>query len=206
MPAYWLMKSEPDGFGIDDLVRVGTEPWSGVRSYQARNHMRAMQVDDLAFFYHSSVAPPGVVGIARIARTGVVDETQFEPSSRYHDPGSRREDPRWTCVDVELVAKLPRMVTLDELRATPALDGMVLLQKGSRLSVQPVTAQQWNVIAALAKQPAPAARKPAPAAVARKPAAAPAAAARKPAAAPARKPAPAAAPRAARTRAAQKRK
>src|SRR5262249_25435854 len=124
MPSHWLMKSEPDAFSIDDLARVGTEPWTGVRNYQARNHMRAMKLGDLAFFYHSSTTPPGVAGIARIVRTDVIDETQFDPASPYYDPASQREEPRWSCVDVALVEKLPRLVPLDELRANPALEGM----------------------------------------------------------------------------------
>jgi len=162
MPGYWLMKSEPDTFGIDDLVRVGVEPWTGVRNYTARNFMRdQMKVDDLALFYHSSVDPPGVVGIARIARTGVVDETQFDPASPYYDPGSKRDAPRWICVDVAFVEKLPRQVALDELRANPALAGMLVLQRGMRLCVQPVSPAHYKAIVAMAKKPAPAAKAPA---------------------------------------------
>ncbi len=154
---HWLMKTEPDSFGIDDLVRVTVEPWTGVRSYQARNLMRdQMQFGDAVLFYHSSADPSGVAGLARIARIGVVDETQFEPSSKYYDPDSPREAPRWICVEVELVEKLPRLVPLDELRAARELEGMMLLQRGSRLSVQPVTAAHYDVIVAMARRPAPA--------------------------------------------------
>jgi len=149
------MKTEPDGFGIDDLVRVKVEPWTGVRNYMARNLMRdQMQVGDPVLFYHSSADPSGVAGLARIKTTGVVDATQFEPSSKYYDPDSKRDAPRWICVDVELVEKLPRLVALSELRATPALDGMMLLQRGARLSVQPVSAAHYDVIVAIARRPA----------------------------------------------------
>lgn len=153
---HWLMKSEPDAFGIDDLARVKVEPWTGVRNYQARNSMRDdMKVGDRVLFYHSNATPPGVAGLAVVKRTGVVDATQFEPSSPYYDPSSKRDAPRWICVDVEFVEKLPRLIALDELRANPALDGMVLLQKGSRLSVQPVSAAHYEAVLAMAKKAAP---------------------------------------------------
>ena len=156
---HWLMKSEPDAFGIDDLARVKVEPWTGVRNYQARNFMRdQMKVGDRVLFYHSNATPPGVAGLAVVKRTGVVDATQFEPSSPYYDPGSKRDDPRWICVDVEFVEKLPRLIALDELRANPALNGMVLLQKGSRLSVQPVSAAHYKAVLAMAKKAAPKAK------------------------------------------------
>src|SRR6188768_40442 len=126
---HWLMKTEPDMFGIDDLVRVRTEPWTGVRNTWARNYMRdQMSVGDPVLFYHSSVQPPGVAGLARVSRTGVVDETQFDPASPYHDPKATREAPVWWCVEVELVEKLPRLVTLEEIRAHPQLAGMQLLR------------------------------------------------------------------------------
>ena len=143
MVRHWLMKTEPDAFSIDDLARVKVEPWTGVRNYMARNLMRdQMQVGDEVLFYHSSCEPPGVAGLARVARTGVVDTTQFDATSKYHDPDSKADGPRWICVDVEFVRKLPRLIALAELRAHPGLEGMVLLQRGSRLSVQPVTAEQ----------------------------------------------------------------
>jgi len=162
-PGYWLMKTEPDTFGIHDLARVGTEPWTGVRNYTARNWMRdEMKEGDLVLFYHSSCEPPGVAGLARVARTGVVDETQFEPSSPYYDPGAKREDPRWICVEVAYIETLPRLVALDELRANPALADMLVLRKGMRLSVQPVTANDYKTIVAMSRKPAkPAAKKPA---------------------------------------------
>ncbi len=154
-PGYWLMKTEPDTFGIHDLERVRVEPWTGVRNFTARNFMRdGMQVGDPVLFYHSSVVPPGVAGLARVSRTGVVDETQFDPASPYHDPTARRDDPRWICVEVEYVETLPRLVTLDELRANPALADMLVLKRGMRLSVQPVTARDYKTIVAMAGKPA----------------------------------------------------
>ncbi len=117
-----------------------------------------MKVGDRVLFYHSNATPPGVAGLAVVKRTGVVDATQFEPSSPYYDPGSKRDDPRWICVDVEFVEKLPRLIALDELRANPALDGMVLLQKGSRLSVQPVSPAHYKAVLAMAKKAAPKAK------------------------------------------------
>ena len=150
-PGYWLMKTEPDTFGIHDLERVRIEPWTGVRNFTARNFMRdEMQVGDAVLFYHSSVDPPGVAGLARVVRTGVVDETQFDPASPYHDPTAKRETPRWICVDVEYVATLPRLVALDELRANPALADMLVLRRGMRLSVQPVSAAHYKTIVAMA--------------------------------------------------------
>jgi len=149
---YWLMKSEPDAFGIADLERVKIEPWTGVRNYQARNLMRdEMQVGDDVLFYHSSADPTGVAGLARVARTGVVDETQFDPKSKYHDAASDPTEPRWICVDVAFVERFAEVVPLEALRQTPGLEEMVLLRRGMRLSVQPVTAQELQIICKLAK-------------------------------------------------------
>jgi predicted RNA-binding protein with PUA-like domain len=189
--SYWLVKSEPDEFSIDDLARKRVEPWTGVRSMFARYQLRRMAVGDDVLFYHSSCSPPGVVGLARVVRTGVVDETQFDPKSDYYDPASTREAPRWDTVDVEYVATLPNMVPLDRIRAAAALADMVLLRQ-SRLSVQPVTEAEYRHIVALAdtawvpppKPKKPAAKKPA----AKKPAAKKPAA-KKPAPKPTKKPA-----------------
>jgi predicted RNA-binding protein with PUA-like domain len=152
---YWLMKSEPDQFGITDLERVRVEPWSGVRNYMARMNMRAMQVGDEVLFHHSNVDPPGVAGLARVVRTGVVDETQFDPASKYHDPKATREKPIWDCVDVEYVATFPYFVSLDRMRADPALADMVVLKRGMRLSVQPATEGEYQRIVALGHEPPP---------------------------------------------------
>jgi predicted RNA-binding protein with PUA-like domain len=150
---YWLMKTEPGTFSFADLERVRSEPWTGVRSHFAKFHMRAMQVGDEVLFYHSSVAPPGVAGLARVERTGVVDETQFDPNSPYFDPRATREKPIWDCVDVAYVAKLPQYVALDRIRAQPELAEMPLLKRGMRLSVQPVTRAQYERIVALGHEP-----------------------------------------------------
>jgi len=148
----WLMKSEPDAFGIDDLARVRVEPWTGVRNYQARNFMRQMLVGDDVLFYHSNAKPSGVAGLAKVHRTGVVDETQFDPKSPYFDPKSDRAAPRWDCVDVAFVEKLPAVVSLDELRQAPGLEDMLVLRRGMRLSVQPVTADEWKIVVALGRR------------------------------------------------------
>ena len=146
---FWLMKSEPDQFGIADLARVQIEPWTGVRSYFARAHMRAMAVDDAVLFHHSNATPPGVAGLARVVRTGVIDETQFDPNSKYYDPKATREQPIWDCVEVAYVGTLPHFVSLDRIRAEPPLADMMLLRRGMRLSVQPVTEAQYDAIVAL---------------------------------------------------------
>jgi len=149
---YWLMKSEPDEVSFDDVLRAPdkTVAWFGVRNYQARNFMRdQMQVGDGILFYHSSCTVPGVAGIARVASTPYADASQFDPASPYHDPKATRETPRWISVDVQAVAQ-GRYLPLTELRGVPELEDMVLLQKGSRLSVSPVTPGQWQAILQLA--------------------------------------------------------
>lgn len=148
------MKSEPDVFGYDDLVRVKREGWDGVRNYQARNYMRSMAKGDQVIFYHSNAKPPGVAGIAKVVRTAEPDPTQFDPASKYHDPGAKPDSPRWICVEVEYVETLPRLVALEELRANPALAPMMLLRRGMRLSVQPVEAKHYKAIVAMARKPA----------------------------------------------------
>ncbi|TAM59998.1 EVE domain-containing protein [bacterium] len=152
---YYLFKSEPDAYSLDDLEREGRTEWGGVRNYQARNLMREMHPGDLGFFYHSSTTPPGVVGICRVAASAHPDSTQFDRSSEYFDPASNPQRPRWECVDVEFVERLPRLVSLAEIKAQPALADMVLVQRGSRLSVQPVTPAQWRAIIALSRKAAP---------------------------------------------------
>jgi predicted RNA-binding protein with PUA-like domain len=152
---HWLMKSEPDAFGIDDLKQRGTEPWSGVRNYQARNFMRdRMKPGDLAFLYHSSCAEPGVYGVMEIATPSYPDPTQFDRKSPYYDAAATREQPRWFLVDVKYRRHLKRPVLLTELRAREkTLKGLMLLRKGSRLSIQPVSAEHWERILALEKAP-----------------------------------------------------
>lgn len=148
--AFWLMKSEPDVFGIDDLERVGTEPWDGVRNYQARNMMRdQMQVGDQVFFYHSNTKVPGIVGVMEVARAGYPDHTAFDPEGKYYDPKSDPENPRWYMVDVRFVRKLRRNISLDELKEQVPLADMALVRRGNRLSVMPVTAEQWEYILSL---------------------------------------------------------
>jgi len=154
------MKTEPETFSIADLARVKIEPWTGVRNPMARNFMRQMTVGDDVLFYHSSATPSGVVGLARVAKTGVVDATQFDPQSPYYDPKSTPDQPRWDCVDVEYVAELPRLVSLAELRGERALAGMMLFT-WSRLSVMPVGDAQFRTIIELANRPAAPPAKPA---------------------------------------------
>ncbi len=147
---YWLMKSEPESFSIDDLKRKKREPWDGVRNYQARNFMRdGMRPGDKVFFYHSNCAPPGIVGIAEVATDAYPDPSQFNPKSTYFDAGSSRDKPRWMLVDVKFVKKLKRTITLDELKLDQALADMPLVRKGNRLSVMPIDAAHWKHILAL---------------------------------------------------------
>lgn len=143
------MKSEPDVFSIDDLKKKRVEGWNGVRNYQARNFMKDMRVGDKVLFYHSSVVPPGVAGLAEVSRTAYPDPTQFDRASDYFEPKSTPAAPLWFQVDVRFAAKLPRFLTLDELRGAPALADMPLFRR-SRLSVQPVTPAQYETIVALA--------------------------------------------------------
>ncbi len=148
---FWLMKSEPDEFSIDDLARVRgqTTPWFGVRNYPARNFMRDMRVGEQAFFYHSSCPQPGIAGIVKIVQMAYPDATQFDAKGKYYDAKATREAPRWFNVDVKLVEKT-RLVPLAELRAQRALADMVTLRRGNRLSITPVTAAEWKLVARLA--------------------------------------------------------
>lgn len=148
--AYWLMKSEPDTYSIDDLKRAGTEHWEGCRNYTVRNFFRdSMSVGDEAFFYNSSCNPAGVVGLMRIASEAYPDPTQFDPKSDYYDPKSPRDNPRWLTRDVTFVKKFKGIVTLGEMRDNPALQNMLLLRKGQRLSVLPVEPDEWKAIMAM---------------------------------------------------------
>jgi len=145
---YWLMKSEPQECSIDDALAAParTVPWTGVRGFQARNYMaKSMQVDDGVLFYHSSCPEPGIVGIARVASASKPDPTQFDPASPYYDASSKPEAPRWRLVDVQALRKT-RLLSLPELRSIPALADMVVLRRGNRLSITPVTEAEWRVI------------------------------------------------------------
>jgi len=146
---YWLIKSEPDAFSIDDLKRDGTTAWEGVRNYQARNNLRAMEKGDLALFYHSSTNPTGVVGVAKVAETAHPDKTQFDTKGEYYDKKSTQEKPIWYCPDFAFVEKFTRIVTLEEMKKDKKLAGMMVAQRGSRLSVQPVSRAHFEYIRAL---------------------------------------------------------
>ncbi|WP_282361197.1 EVE domain-containing protein [Pseudomonas sp. PS01300] len=147
--AYWLMKSEPDELSIEDLARLGQARWDGVRNYQARNFMRAMAVGDLFFFYHSSCPEPGIAGIARITTAAYPDPTALDPESHYFDAKANAEKNPWSAVDVEHVETMRKVLGLGYLKQQPALAELPLVQKGSRLSVMPVTDEQWAAVLAL---------------------------------------------------------
>ena len=148
---YWLMKTEPEDFSIDDLQRVGTEPWTGVRNYQARNFMRQMQPGDGVLFYHSSTEVPGIYGIAEVATAAYPDPSQFQKKSKYYDGKSTPAEPRWSLVDVRFVRKLARGIPLDEIRthADALGEDFALVRRGTRLSVMPVSAAQWKLLISL---------------------------------------------------------
>jgi predicted RNA-binding protein with PUA-like domain len=150
---YWLLKSEPDTFGVHHLQKEPRQRamWDGVRNFQARNYLRAMKTGDLGFFYHSSCPQPGIAGIVKITREAFPDPSAFDPNSTYYDEGSDPKKPKWYAVEVELVKVLDRVITLDELRshADVELKDMIILRRGNRLSVTPVTAQQWQFITSL---------------------------------------------------------
>lgn len=147
---YWLMKSEPDVYSIDDLERAGVDHWEGVRNYQARNMLRdAMKAGDLAFFYHSNCKTPAIVGIMEIVREGYPDPTAFDPASKYYDPKSDPARPRWYMVDVKYVRHLERPLPLSELKRHPELADLPLVRRGNRLSIMPVTPAQWAFILGL---------------------------------------------------------
>jgi predicted RNA-binding protein with PUA-like domain len=143
---YWLMKSEPSDYSIDDLVRDGFVPWYGVRNYQARNFMRdQMRVGDGVLFYHSTCAEPGIVGLAEVGKLAYPDATQFDSTNKYFDPKATTESPRWFNVDVKLVKKT-RLMALAEIRGYPELANMRILAKGNRLSITPVDPDEWRFI------------------------------------------------------------
>lgn len=151
MSRYWLMKSEPGSYSIDDLERDGTTHWEGVRNYQARNLMREMAEGDMVLFYHSNADPPGVAGVARVEGAARPDPYSWDPDSRYFDPKSSPEEPRWWMVDISFVEKLPRLVPLAELKADSSLQGMLVTGK-SRLSVQPVEPSDFQRVVDLARE------------------------------------------------------
>lgn len=149
--AKWLMKSEPDVYGIDDLAREGTNFWEGCRNYQVRNFMRdLMSPGDEAFFYHSNAQPSGIAGILRIVSPAEPDPTQFDPASEYHDPKSPADAPRWLGVHVQFVRKFDRVIPLCDLKAHPVLAEMQVCRRGQRLSILPVTEAEWEAVNALA--------------------------------------------------------
>lgn len=149
---YWLLKSEPDCYSIDDLQRDGQTFWSGVRNYQARNFMRDdMKVGDGVLFYHSNAEPPGVAGLAEVVREGYGDFTALDPGDDHYDPKATPENPIWTMVDVKFVRKFVEPIPLPELKETPGLEEMVVTKRGSRLSVQPVSEEEWTIVTTMRK-------------------------------------------------------
>lgn len=150
-PHHWLMKSEPTSFSFDDLVKSknSTNHWDGVRNYQARNYMREMRVGDSVLFYHSNCDQPGVVGLAQVVQEAYPDHTQFDPKEIHYDPKAKRDQPIWDMVNLRAIKPLRNPTTLDVLRKTKGLEKMILLRRGSRLSVQPVSLREWEIIVKL---------------------------------------------------------
>ncbi|MGB8908369.1 MAG: EVE domain-containing protein [Candidatus Cybelea sp.] len=153
MPRYWLLKTEPSAYSIEALRADGTTPWTGVRNFQARNNMMEMKLDDLALFYHSSVAQPAAVGICKVVKTAYPDFTQFDRKGEYFDGRAKEANPIWFMVNVSYVEELAHPVTLARMRAEPRLVGMALLRRGQRLSVQPVMPHEWKIVLDLAQHP-----------------------------------------------------
>ncbi len=154
MTHYWLMKSEPEEFSIDDLMQAPkqTTAWEGVRNYQARNFMRdSMRANDLVYFYHSNCELPGIVGIAKVVRESYPDPSQFDAKSAYFDAKSSQQHPRWFCVNVQFVEKFPNVISLSTLKDNAQLRDFALIRKGNRLSVLPVSLQQWDLILSLSR-------------------------------------------------------
>ncbi len=153
---FWLMKSEPDVYSIDHLETNRVDYWDGVRNYQARNLMRdELKLGDMVLFYHSNAKPPGVAGLARVAREAYPDHTAFDPTSKYFDPKSDPDDPRWLMVDVEFVEKFPGLVPLATLQETPGLEDMMVTKRGMRLSIQPVSAEEWSIVVEMGRNAVP---------------------------------------------------
>ena len=149
---YWLFKSEPDVYSIDDLKKEKKTYWEGIRNYQARNLLRdTVKKGDLVFFYHSNAKPPGIAGIAEVVKEGYPDHTQFDENEKYFDPKANKDDPRWFMVDVKFVEKFKNLVSLEELKNNPNLDEMMVTKRGARLSIQPVTKKEWDIVNKLAK-------------------------------------------------------
>ena len=146
---YWLAKSEPDVFSIDDLKNKKKALWDGVRNYQARNFLMEMNVDDLLLFYHSNANPIGIAGIGKVSKKAVPDPSQFDSKSEYYDPKATKEKPRWFCPEISFVEKFKEIITLDQIKAEKTLQSMKLVQKGNRLSVMPVTEKEFKIISNL---------------------------------------------------------
>ena len=136
--AFWLMKSEPEAYGIDDLRREGSTLWDGIRNYQARNFMRSMAIGDQAFFYHSNCKPPGIIGLMEVEEIGLVDPTQFDPDAKYFDPKSKRDQPRWDCARLRFVGEYRDLLSLDQLRELYSEEQLPVIKRGNRLSILPV--------------------------------------------------------------------
>ncbi len=150
---FWLMKSEPSDYSLDDLERDGRTHWDGVRNFKARNLMKSMEVGDGVLFYHSNAKPPGIAGVARVCRTAYPDFTQYDSDSKYFDPRATTEKPWWYMVDIEFVSRFPREIPLPLLRTLPEIAGMALLKRGQRLSVQPVSDEEWEFLVDLGANP-----------------------------------------------------
>lgn len=147
---YWLMKVEPDSYSIDDLARDEKTRWEGVRNYQARNFLRdSIKKGDFVFFYHSNAEPSGIVGIAEVVREGYPDPSAYDPKDVHYDPKSKRDNPTWYVVDIAFVQKFKRLIPLQEMKAIAGLEKMLVLQRGQRLSVQPVTPKEWEIVCKL---------------------------------------------------------
>ncbi|MCP9849110.1 EVE domain-containing protein [Cyanobium sp. Morenito 9A2] len=151
--AFWLMKSEPDVYGLAHLEKEGTTLWDGIRNYQARNFMRTMAVGDQAFFYHSNTQPPGIVGLMEVIETQLVDPSQFDATSKYFDPASKPEAPRWDCVRLRYGRRFSRLLSLDELRQNFSVEELAVVRRGNRLSILPVPDAAADRIVALVEGP-----------------------------------------------------